>query len=321
MLSGLVSVIIPTYNRPNYLPQAVESVLSQTYPSIEIIIIDDGSDEHGARTKEVLKPYLDLSHLTYVYHDNRGVATTVNRGLSLAQGEYIKRLDDDDRLLPTKIARCVEAFQANPNVGLVGTGYYRIDAQGKRMQTVKPRPCPNPVRLLNVMLGYISTQSAIMVRSSVHEKVGTYRNTRWEDCEMWIRIAKEYGIEVIDDPLMEHRFHSGNISFKKTADVERERIGLISEHLQSTPLELLVPNFQSKSHVYALRAMVYLKWSGRYITAIGKARKELEMGFKLSPGDALLSLWTGILAIYGDENPEPLLRNNLLDQACNYIGR
>jgi hypothetical protein len=58
--------------------------------------------------------------------------------------------------------------------------------------------------------------------------------------------------------------------------------------------------------------MIYLKWSGRYITAIGKARKELEMGLKLSPGDALLYLWKGILAIYGDENPKLFLQDNSL---------
>ena len=156
MVPGLVSVIIPTYNRPSYLQQAVESVLHQTYPNIEIIVVDDGSDSEGAATKRVLLPYLTLPNLTYIYQHRRGVARAVNRGLTLSQGEYIQRLDDDDRLLPEKIAHSVDLFQAHPEVGLVATGYYHIDAAGKRINTLPPRPCPEPVRLLNMLMGCIS---------------------------------------------------------------------------------------------------------------------------------------------------------------------
>ena len=149
MILGLVSVIIPTYNRPNYLREAVDSVFAQTYPFIEILVIDDGSSEGGALTKSALKPYLSadslssrLPKVTYLYQKNCGLVPAVNRGLALARGEYIQRLDDDDRLLPEKIARSVNAFQAHPAVGLVATGYYHIDAVGKRIHTCPPRPCP-----------------------------------------------------------------------------------------------------------------------------------------------------------------------------------
>ena len=122
MIPGLVSVIIPTYNRPNYLREAVNSVFAQTYPFIEILVIDDGSSEGGALTKSALKPYLSpdslssrLPKVTYLYQKNGGLVSAVNRGLALARGEYIQRLDDDDRLLPEKIARSVNAFQAHPD--------------------------------------------------------------------------------------------------------------------------------------------------------------------------------------------------------------
>jgi glycosyltransferase involved in cell wall biosynthesis len=171
MIKEQVSVIIPTKDRPHYLPQAVESVLSQTYPQIELIIIDDGSADSGMATKKAIEPYLSLPHLTYLYQENRGIGATVNRGLALARGEYIQRLDDDDRLLPDKIAKSVEVFEANPAVGLVATGYYLIDAGGRRYLTKEPRPCPNSARLLNMLMGCISTQAAVMVRAEVHQKV------------------------------------------------------------------------------------------------------------------------------------------------------
>ena len=129
MIPGLVSVIIPTYNRPNYLREAVDSVFAQTYPFIEILVIDDGSSEGGALTKSALKPYLSpdslssrLPKVTYLYQKNGGLVPAVNRGLALARGEYIQRLDDDDRLLPEKIARSVNVFQAQPEIGLVRNG-------------------------------------------------------------------------------------------------------------------------------------------------------------------------------------------------------
>ena len=175
MVPGLVSVIIPTYNRPSYLQQAVESVLRQTYPNIEIIVVDDGSDSEGAATKRVLLPYLTLPNLTYIYQHRRGVTRAVNRGLTLSQGEYIQRLDDDDRLLPEKIAHSVDLFQAQPEVGLVATGYYHIDAAGKRINTLPPHPCPEPARLLNMLMGCISACAGVMVRALVHQKVGVYQ--------------------------------------------------------------------------------------------------------------------------------------------------
>ena len=90
MIPGLVSVIIPTYNRPDYLREAVESVFAQTYPRIEILIIDDGSVADGVRTRSVLKPYLspDLQSpkVTYLYQKNSGLVSAVNRGLGLGAG-------------------------------------------------------------------------------------------------------------------------------------------------------------------------------------------------------------------------------------------
>ena len=155
MIPGLVSVIVPTYNRPDYLREAVESVFAQTYPFIEILVIDDGSSDRGAHTKSALQPYLSTDSLlprnpkvTYLYQKNCGLVRSVNRGLALAQGEYIQRLDDDDRLLPEKIARSVEVFQSCPEVGLVATGYHHINAAGQRIHTCPPRRCSESTRLL-----------------------------------------------------------------------------------------------------------------------------------------------------------------------------
>ena len=244
MIQGLVSVIIPTYNRPDYLREAVDSVFAQTYPSIEILVIDDGSSDGGACTKSALQPYLApdsaarrLPKISYLYQKNCGLVSAVNRGLTLAQGEYIQRLDDDDRLLPEKIDRSVEVFQAQPAVGLVATGYYHIDAAGRRIHTCPPRPCRESARLLNMLMGCISTCAGVMVRSHAHQKVGPYREVKAQDYEMWIRIAKEFKVETINLPLAEYRRHPGNSTNPQNnqAQTERDILNFTREYIEGNP--------------------------------------------------------------------------------------
>ena len=309
MIPRLVSVIIPTYNRPNYLREAVDSVFAQTYPFIEILVIDDGSSDGGAQTKSTLQPYLSpdffstrIPKVTYLYQKNSGLVSAVNRGLGLAHGEYIQRLDDDDRLLPEKIARSVEVFQADPVVGLVATGYYHINAAGKRIRTCSPRQCPDSRRLFNMLIGCISACAGVMVRSLAHQKVGAYRNIKAQDYEMWVRIAKEFKVETINLPLAEYRQHPGSsVNIKDNrAKMERDILNFTDEQIKSTPLEELIPDLQSRPHAYALRAAVYLQQDGKYVRGTPLAKAELEQGLQLAPNDPLLRLWERLLAIHED---------------------
>ncbi len=128
-----VSVIIPVYNCPEYIGQAVESVLNQTYFNYEVIIIDDGSQEE---TRLELQPYREQIH--YVYQENQGVAAARNRGLEMAQGEFVAFLDHDDFFLPNKLALQVDCFDAQPQVGMIHTGWCRVNQQGELIQNVEP---------------------------------------------------------------------------------------------------------------------------------------------------------------------------------------
>lgn len=315
MIPGLVSVIIPTYNRPDYLREAVDSIFAQTYPSIEILIIDDGSSDGGAHTKSTLKPYLSpdpqLPKVVYLYQKNGGLVSAVNRGLELARGEYIQRLDDDDRLLPEKIARSVKVFQARPAVGLVATGYYHINAAGERLRTYPPRRCPDSSRLLNMLMGCISACAGVMVRSLVHQKVGVYRDIKAQDYEMWIRVAKAFKVETINLPLAEYRQHpGGSINIKDNrAKMERDILNFTREQIETTPLDELIPNLRSAPHAYALRAAVYLQKDGEYARGIPLAKAELEKGLQLAPADPLLLLWEGVLAVH---EGRPFVQNGAL---------
>ncbi|HEU4390527.1 MAG TPA: glycosyltransferase, partial [Blastocatellia bacterium] len=109
-----LSVIVPSYNRSRYLPDAIDSVLAQNVPDVQIIVVDDGSTDD---TRETVRRY--GSRVEYIYQDNRGTAHARNRGLALARGRYISFLDSDDVWLPGKFAAELETFNAVPGADAV----------------------------------------------------------------------------------------------------------------------------------------------------------------------------------------------------------
>ncbi len=128
----LVSVVVSSYNRADYVAETVESVMGQTYPKIDLIVIDDGSTD---ATGEVIRRYGDKVH--YVWQANSERASARNHGLRLAKGEFIAFLDSDDLWLPEKVERDVNFLCANPRFGLVYTDYVQIDAVGRELRVVR----------------------------------------------------------------------------------------------------------------------------------------------------------------------------------------
>lgn len=130
-----VSVIIPTYNRAALLREAIQSVLDQTFADFEIIVVDDGSRDE---TVSVVAGMGD-SRVRYVYQVNAGRAAARNHGLSLAQGEFVAFLDDDDMFLPNKLTDQVAELERRPDCGLVVGGWRLVDVDGSLMWDVPPR--------------------------------------------------------------------------------------------------------------------------------------------------------------------------------------
>jgi glycosyltransferase involved in cell wall biosynthesis len=132
--SPKVSVIIPTYNCANYLSQAVESVLNQSYDDYELIVVDDGSTDN---TQQVLKPYRDRLRYTF-FQNNQGVSVARNRGIEMARGKLIAFLDADDWFLPDKLAAQVAYFRSHPGMGMIDSGFYLVNSEGEILREVQP---------------------------------------------------------------------------------------------------------------------------------------------------------------------------------------
>jgi len=191
-----VSVIIPTFNRRDYITIALDSVLAQTYKDYEIIIIDDGSSDD---TREILKPYRD--NLRYFYQENRGIAPSRNRGIEEARGDYIALLDSDDYWLPEKLEHQVNGFRENPQCGMIATRCSSIDPSGRFRK--HNRPGKSGWVLLDLFkANFIRTSSAMITRECL-TTVGLFDEslTECEEYDLWLRIAKHYPISFINDPL------------------------------------------------------------------------------------------------------------------------
>ena len=132
-MDPLVSVITPAYNSVKFIRETVDSVLNQTYPAIEYIVVDDGSQDG---TYEILRQYdseKKITVLTHEEHCNKGQSAALNLGLESCQGEYIVILDSDDLLHPEKVSKQVEFLENNPEVGMVYGQAMAISEDGREL--------------------------------------------------------------------------------------------------------------------------------------------------------------------------------------------
>lgn len=131
-----ISVVIPTYNCARYLPEAIDSALGQSYQALEVVVVDDGSTDE---TTSVLQHYRRQGErVRSVHQPNQGVAAARNHGIELAQGEWIAFLDADDFFLPGKLEAQLAIAEAQPQLGMIHSGWYRVSAEGEVLMAVEP---------------------------------------------------------------------------------------------------------------------------------------------------------------------------------------
>jgi glycosyltransferase involved in cell wall biosynthesis len=201
---ALVSIAVVCYKQGQFLREAIESVLAQTYPRYELIIVDDGSPDD---TRTVAQEYAKRSNkLRYVYQDHRGVATARNRGFEESRGTYLIMFDADDRLLPHHLARGLQAFEQHPDAAAV-CGDYRIIGQNDALHVHRCEPAPDFFGTLLATSPALS--GTVMLRADVVRRLGGVREVLKANCEydLFLRVAKDYPMYCHHDVIMEYRRH------------------------------------------------------------------------------------------------------------------
>ena len=227
----LVSVIIPTYQRAKFLVKAIESVLNQTYPHIELIVIDDGSKDET--------PYVVCRYpLKYVkLPRNFGVSFARNRGILKAKGDFIAFLDSDDRYEKQKIEKQVDFMLKHPHFMAVQTEevWFR---HGKRINPKKRHAKARGYFLDRALDLCVVSPSSVMLRREVFAEVGLFDEFLpvCEDYDFFIRYALKYAMGYIPEPLVvKEGGHEGQLSSRWGLDFYRVK-SLIKNYLKHFPL-------------------------------------------------------------------------------------
>nr|WP_315199033.1 glycosyltransferase family A protein [uncultured Flavobacterium sp.] len=215
MSNPLVSVIVPTYKRTNYLKLTLESILNQTFKDFEIIVVDDGTPND-----ENLFLCQTFDKVKYIKIENSGgPAKPRNIGIREAKGKYIAFVDDDDLWLSTKLEKQVTILENNPDFGLVHGCCEIIDENGILQNTIVGRPGTPEVKHGDVAMRMIGNWTVMMptplVRIEIIKNVGFFNEIippALEDIEYWTRCSFAGKFFYLDEPLVKYRVHTNNIS-------------------------------------------------------------------------------------------------------------
>jgi len=251
-----VSVIIPTYNRPDLLFRAIESVLDQTYASLECIVVDDGSP---ADSSSVVEKFGD-DRLRYFEHEtNQGASAARNTGIQHARGEYIAFLDDDDEWLPTKLDKQVEFFfKQSDDIGLIYTWMNYRKQSGELIRAYTP--IHSGYIFPHVLDGQrIGSCSTLMMRTEVARQVDGFDENlpRGNDGDFIRRVSRVYKVDFVPEILVNYYVEHG--SDRITSEDEQGIRNAI--HGNQTKLR----KFDEELNRYPERkAMIYSNLAQRY---------------------------------------------------------
>ena len=251
---GLVSVIVPVFNREQLVGRTLESILAQTYRSLEILAVDDGSEDGSlALLRRYSRERAGL--VTVLSQRNSGQAAARNRGVEASRGEFIAFLDSDDLWRPDKLDRQIPLF-AGP-VGLVYSAIHEIDSAGRVLRTVA---CEAEMRgdiHSRLLVRNRMTGGTVVVRRSALERVGLFdENLRAaENWDLWIRVCREFEADFVDRPLVEYLKHESNLS-RDEQRLKEASISVLRKHFPSPP-QVTDPMRQPYDRGYA---NYYYRW-------------------------------------------------------------
>jgi glycosyltransferase involved in cell wall biosynthesis len=215
-----VTVVIPVYEQPNLLGDALDSVCEQTLDNYEVVVVDDASE---TTMESVVDEYGE--HVRLISHDeNRGAAEARNTGIDAAHGEYVAFLDADDVWMPTKLEKQLEVFERGTDyLGIVYTGFVQYELDGTAWKRY-PEANGNIYRK-ELEQDRIHPTSTVMVHRDCLERVGGFDSSlpSRQDYDLWIRITEYYTVDYVDEILVDKREQPDSISKDFERRIEGDR--------------------------------------------------------------------------------------------------
>jgi glycosyltransferase involved in cell wall biosynthesis len=219
-----VSVLMTMFNARAYLQPAIESLLAQSYPDFELIILDDGSTDDSVTVAE---GFADARIRLVRNAANRGQNACLNQGLALTRGEFVARQDADDLSHPDRLKKQMRFLEDHPEIALLGANGEEIDGNGRFLgRTDLPRDTPS-IRWGNLFFNSFLHSAVIFRAKVIKEEFGGYDETFWcQDYALWSRVARKHASANLAEPLISLRVHPESMmrSQPSILDVETNRI-------------------------------------------------------------------------------------------------
>ena len=227
-----ISVVIPTHNRVETLPRALDSVLSQTHPAEEIIVVDDGSDDDTAWLLEREYP-----QVAYRHQSNQGVSSARNLGITQARGDWIALLDSDDAWYPEKLALQVRYLKQNPNLRICHTEEVWI-RNGVRVNQMRKHAKQGGYIFQRCLPMCVISPSSVLLHRSLFETYGLFDTElpACEDYDLWLRLCAHEEVLFIEQPLIvKYGGHEDQLS-RRYWGMDRFRVQALEKLLDQNEL-------------------------------------------------------------------------------------
>lgn len=242
MNSPLITVLMTVYNAQNYIREAIQSILNQTMPNFELLIINDGSTDHSL---DIIRSFADSRIRIISLKFNQGLHKCRQLGLTEARGHFFAILDADDIAEPSRLELQMQLLNKRPDVALCTGRAKYIDESGKRIGESPVFDAENNAKML---FGNTLVNSAVMFRTVLAREIGGYGPfAPVEDYDLGLRFAEKYQIYNMSQILVQYRIHSTNISFNSEGLLRVSLHRLLSDlHLRLGSLD---PERCSKAHL------------------------------------------------------------------------
>jgi glycosyltransferase involved in cell wall biosynthesis len=269
MATRTVSIVIPAYNHADFLEEAIESVLAQDYPDVELIVLDDGSTDG---TRSLLQKY--SGRLYWETQSNMGQSATLNKGWGMAKGEILSKLSADDLLLPGCIRAAVETLEAFPSAVVTYCDFELIDPKSQFIRTVHAQDLSYREMVVNFEC---APGPGAFIRQSAFASAGGWDLSlrQMPDYEHWLRLGLLGEFRRIPRTLAAFRVHENSLTFAPTQEQSAEEPVRILEKyfgLEGVPAAIRREQPKAMSNAYLTSAQLHLR-SGRYAEAFGHVRR------------------------------------------------
>jgi glycosyltransferase involved in cell wall biosynthesis len=243
-----VSIIIPCYNQGAFLREAIESCLSQRHPSLEIVVVDDGSTDN---TAEVARSFGGA--ITLTQQSNRGLAAARNAGIRASRGQYVALLDSDDVCLPDRIQLQAGYLDEHPSIGLVASDAWLYDGTQRLAlrSTISGSP-KNPRNFRWETRDFCMTPSTAMFRRACFEQTAQFNEQLRRAAEDWlfaVQLAVDHDLAYLSTPTILYRVHANNAT--KNRELVNSENRIAADAIVSWPrFRDYPPSFRSKLLIY-----------------------------------------------------------------------